>query len=62
VSAVYPDDFVSTENPEGPDAGEFSGVGGLVQPPPHDPNSSASEQLMILHRTLWHGDSGIEET
>jgi hypothetical protein len=54
--------LISGENPEGESAGEFSGVGGLIQPPPHNPNDDASEQLMIFYRNFWRGDSGTEET
>lgn len=54
--------LISGENPEGADAGEFSGVGGLIQPPPHNPLDSASEQLLITYRTLWRGDSEGAET
>lgn len=57
MSARFPEDFISGENPEGVNAGEFSGVGGLIQPPPHDPTADASEQLMIQYRTLPYGDS-----
>lgn len=51
------DGLISGENPESTLAGEFSGVGGLIQPPPHDPTDDASEQLLIQYRTLWRGDS-----
>jgi hypothetical protein len=44
--------LVSSERTDGKGAGEFSGVGGIVQPPPHLPDRS--EQLQIDNHTFMH--------
>lgn len=46
--------MISGENPFGKDAGEFSGIGGIVAPPPHLPDRS--EQLQIDNHTFMHPD------
>lgn len=30
---------------------EYGGVGGLIQPPPHDPRDEAKEQLMLIYNS-----------
>jgi hypothetical protein len=39
-------EMISTEDVR--KGSEFGGVGGLVQPPPHDPSNDASEGNMLL--------------
>lgn len=36
---------------------EFGGVGGRIQPPPHDPADSASETLGMIYATNPAGDT-----
>ena len=45
-------DLVSSEDPVGNKAGEFSGVGGLIAPPPHFP--TADEALMLSYQVTQH--------
>lgn len=42
------DGLFSGQDPHGKDAGEFSGVDGILQPPPHDPFADASESNTLL--------------
>lgn len=51
-------DIVSTYAYDDPDAGEFSGVPGLIQPAPHTP--MASERLSMIY-AIDPTDTGAEE-
>jgi hypothetical protein len=49
LPAMSVDGLYSGEDPQTKGAGEFSGVGGIIQPPPHDPTMfDASEMNTIL--------------
>lgn len=48
LSAMSVDGLFSGQDPQGKNAGEFSGVDGIIQPAPHDPFGDASESNMLL--------------
>jgi hypothetical protein len=49
----------SKEDPIGKQASEYGGVGGLIQPPPHEVSTAPREQLMMMYNTDSGDQTGV---